>query len=100
MHLFEHFPLVLVTRVGRFDREGIALNLEEQIDDFFERHVPVVWAWIVAPTHVDAYLLGRNAGEGVVEHLDVLLHLPTKLVDAGTGKTRVSLHGQVWTIQL
>jgi hypothetical protein len=32
--------------------------------------------------------------------VSILLHLPAKFVDAGTGKTSMSLHGQVWTIQL
>src|SRR6266705_3575728 len=100
MHLLEHFPLVFMPRVGGFDRDSIALYLEEQIDDVFERHIPVVRAGIVAPTHMDAYHLRRNAGESVVQRFYVLLRLPAKFVDAGPGKTRVSLHSQVWTIQL
>src|SRR6516165_10748330 len=98
MHLLEHFPLVFMARVGRFDREGIALYHEEQVDDVLERHIPVVRTWIVAPTHMDAYFLKRDAADGIVQRFYVLLHLPAKFVDVDPGKTRVSLHGQVWTI--
>ena len=53
MYILEHFPLVFVARVGRFDGEGVAVDGEQQIDDVFERHVPVVRAGFCVITSVN-----------------------------------------------
>src|SRR6266705_1135503 len=78
----------------------MALYLQEQVDDFFQWHIPVVWTVIVAPAHMDSYLFRRDATEGIVEHFHALLQMSAKLLDADIGKTNVALHGQVRTIQL
>src|SRR5262245_2067595 len=69
--LAEHDPLVLVARVGPFEREGLGLRLQRDRQELTQRDVPMVRALVVAPAEVQAHPVGRNIAQGVIQHLDV-----------------------------
>ena len=65
--------LVLVPRVGRFDRVGLCLHPQHQVDDVCQRHVPGVRDVLAAPADVVAHPVLLDA-EGGVQGLDGQLH--------------------------
>ena len=64
-------PFVLVTRIGALDDESADLHAEDQIDDVLERHVGRVRPGPASPADVIADAIDRQAGDRVVEHLDL-----------------------------
>jgi hypothetical protein len=73
-HALPHAPFVLVARVRALDEIGPRLDLEHQVDDVLERHVGHVRAGPASPADVIAHPLLGDAGERVVDRLDVHRH--------------------------
>jgi len=99
-HLLEYLPLMLVARVGSFEGERPALDCQEQVDNLLQGNIPVVWTVIIAPANMHAYLVRRETAKSIIEHFYVLSQVIAKFVERSIGKANVTLHSQVWTIQL
>ncbi len=100
-HLLEQLPLVVVTWVASFERDGAWARAEHDVDDVLERNVEVVRALVVAPAQVHAQLLGRDAGHGVVQCLHLLANLAAELLRGKADvRSDVAAHGQVRAVQL
>ncbi len=83
---FKNGPLVLVARIGSFNREPAGVYLVDDVQDVGQRHVLVVRAGVIAPADVDANALGIKTLQRMVERLDVKLDLGPKLGDRCVGK--------------
>src|SRR5262245_24627586 len=60
------------------------------------------WCWTAGagPADVHAHPLGRNVGDGVVEHVDVHLRHVAELREAQVGKLRVAAQREIGAIDL
>jgi hypothetical protein len=99
-HLLEYPPLMFVARIGSFEGERTALDCQKQVDDLFQGNIPVMWTVIIAPAHMHAYPVWRETAKSIIEHFYVLSQVIAKFVERSIGKANVTLHSQVWTIQL
>src|SRR6266436_2292671 len=91
----EHRPFMGVARVGRLEREAARLGQEDHVDDVLERHVAMMRALVIAPAQMEAQLLPRDVGDGVVERLDVKPRLLAEILDAQMCVLDVPAHGEV-----
>jgi hypothetical protein len=62
---------VLVADVARFERIGLRLHLQDQIDNIFERNVGLVWPVPAAPADVIANAILGNIAQRMIERLDL-----------------------------
>src|SRR5216684_5083847 len=96
----EHRPFVGVARVSRLEREAARLGQEDHVDDVLERHVAMMRALVIAPAQMEAQLLRRDVGDGVVERLDVKPRLLAEILDAQMCVLDVPAHGEVRAVEL
>src|SRR5262249_21225088 len=73
LHALPYAPFVLGARVRALDEIGAGIDLQDQVDDILQRHIAGMRAGPAAPAHVIAHALRRDAGERLVQHLDVHL---------------------------
>jgi len=100
LHLAEHDPLVLVTRIGALEGERLRTGPERDGQDLAERDVAVMRALVVAPAQVQAKSIGRDVAERVIERFHVGRGDLQELRVAQVGKRQVAAHRQVGTIDL
>ena len=62
-------PFVLVAHVAGFDRVGLRLHLQQQVDDVLERDVGLVRAVPASPADVEAHAVFGDALQRMVERL-------------------------------
>src|SRR5207247_11204874 len=72
-HRLPDVVLVLVTWVGRLERVGAGVDLEEDVDDVLERHVVYTRANVDAVAGVEAHAVRRNIAERQVDERHALL---------------------------
>src|SRR6185312_11900037 len=70
LHRLEHPPFMLVAGVGGFDREALCLHAQNDVGDIFQGDIVVMRPVEAAPADMEAYFLGRNAAERMIERLD------------------------------
>ena len=69
----EVFPFVIVTRVGGLDADCLRPRLEGYVDDFQQRQIVGVRAFVIAPADVQPHAVGRQTGSRRIERGDVAL---------------------------
>src|SRR5262249_50243267 len=70
LHLLEELPFVGVARVGGFEGDPVWPGCKDDVDDVRQRHIVVVRTLVVAPAQMQAQLVRRNIGQGMIERLD------------------------------
>jgi hypothetical protein len=66
LDLLPHAPFMFMAGIRRFDRIGLGLDLQDEVDDILEGDIELMGAVIAAPAHVYAYHLFGHIPEGVV----------------------------------
>src|SRR3989442_5271375 len=95
LHALEQRPLVTVPGVGGLERDAGGARREHEVDDVGQRHVVVMGALVVAPAHVHAQLLGRDARGRVIQRLDVQAGRLPELLEAEPRVLDVPAHHHV-----
>src|SRR5437879_10580091 len=67
-----------VLPVGSDQRQRLAVDAHQQVENLCQGSVPIMQAWIVPAAYMNAYPLGRNTFESEIECLDALLNVPTE----------------------
>ena len=93
-------PFVLVARVGRLDQVCTGAYLEDQVDDFLERHIGGMRPRPASPANMIAHPVLGNSFERVVEHFDVPGHPAVIVVKARRGNHAVVGHRGARVIHL
>ena len=89
-----------MARIGGLKRNGMRLGLEHDVDDGREIHIAVVRAFVIAPAHVHAQLLGRDVGQRMVQGLHMHLRALAKFGKGQIGVLDVPPHGQIGAVNL
>src|SRR5439155_14900372 len=98
--LLEDDPLMFVSWVCTLKGESADFGLYRHVDDFRERDIQVVWAFVVAPAHVQPHSISRNVPQGVIKGRHVKVSDLLELLCAQVGKPVVPAHAQVGAIHL
>src|ERR1051326_610736 len=75
-----HGPLMLMPRVGGFERNGLGFDAKNGFEHLVERNVMGVRALVIAPANVDAQAIRRDIGDRAVERFQVKLRASDQLV--------------------
>ena len=91
---------MLMTRVGKLDRQCANLGLANDREDIGQGHVAIMGAVIVTPAYVQTNALGRNVHAGLIDSIDVNGDGILEFLQGRMLPLAVTLHGQIGAIEL
>jgi hypothetical protein len=91
---------VFVARIGGFEQDRRGARCEDDVDDFLERDIEVVRAFVIAPADVHSHGLGGYARGRGVERLDVGGDGAKELGFAEVLVAGVAAHREVGAVEL
>src|SRR3989442_15299220 len=72
-YLFPDAPLMLMTRIRRFDRVSAGADLQNYVHDISERNIVFVGTMITAPAHMKPHAILWQVSQAVVKRVDAPL---------------------------
>jgi len=94
--ILPHMPLVLMAGIGGLDRIAFGVYREDVVENVPKRNVVFVRTVVATSAHMEAYSLGRDSSQRLIERLDaerrklaIGRHVHLRMNLPGIGKIRV-----------
>ncbi len=89
-----------MTRIRRLEREADWPGLQHEVNDIAQRHIVVVWPFIVAPIQMQPHAVGRDVSHSVVECFKIGHRPVPELLERGMRKDGTATRTQIRAIYL
>src|SRR5215472_8607965 len=89
-----------VPRIGEWKEEGADLGLFDHWQDVRERHVTIVWPFVIPPADMETNAVARDVFERLVDRCDDPFDKAEEIAERPVLVREVTLERQVGTVEL